>query len=224
MNFFNDRELALRLKNNQVPSKERFLYLIIQIILLFSVYYIGVIFIISIISMLSNLSLHELLPPNSLNKLDMSVAHLKASYDKPLSELMPPDSLKKLDMFVSSIKEYYKTPIKETPVYQSIHYNSFYTELISLPLIQDIICVLGIVICYKTNKAGDDKEFIERIICLGLPVGIRAFVFYILFMLTVEISLLILHIHIPYEYKHYGIFYLIYTYWRLNTSIKIASH
>ena len=28
MNFFKDKELALRFKNNEVPSKERFSYLI----------------------------------------------------------------------------------------------------------------------------------------------------------------------------------------------------
>ncbi|MES2252202.1 MAG: hypothetical protein V4482_00755 [Pseudomonadota bacterium] len=33
MNFFKDRELALRLKNNQVSSKERFGYLLITMIL-----------------------------------------------------------------------------------------------------------------------------------------------------------------------------------------------
>jgi hypothetical protein len=33
MNFFKDKELALRFKNNEVPSKERFWYLLIYLTL-----------------------------------------------------------------------------------------------------------------------------------------------------------------------------------------------
>ncbi|MFU7502049.1 MAG: hypothetical protein ACE1S7_00930 [Candidatus Tisiphia sp.] len=37
--------------------------------------------------------------------------------------------------------------------------------------------VIGTIICYNTNKAGDDKEFIERCICIGFPVMIRTLVY-----------------------------------------------
>ncbi len=49
MNFWNDRELALRFRNNEVPSKEQFLYLILSIIINYlliteSTYYINIIY------------------------------------------------------------------------------------------------------------------------------------------------------------------------------------
>lgn len=39
-----------------------------------------------------------------------------------------------------------------------------------------IITLLGILWCYKTNRQGDNKDFIIRMICLGLPIGIRILV------------------------------------------------
>lgn len=33
---------------------------------------------------------------------------------------------------------------------------------------------LGTILCYRTNMAGDGKEFIERFICLGFPVGTQS--------------------------------------------------
>ena len=39
-----------------------------------------------------------------------------------------------------------------------------------------IIPIVGIIICYKSNRINDNVNFIERIICLSLPIGIRIFV------------------------------------------------
>ena len=39
-----------------------------------------------------------------------------------------------------------------------------------------ILVALGIIVCYKANKGGDNKEFIDRFICLSWPIGIRIFV------------------------------------------------
>jgi hypothetical protein len=36
-----------------------------------------------------------------------------------------------------------------------------------------IVTIVGTIWCYKVNKAGDNSEFIDRYICLSLPVGVR---------------------------------------------------
>lgn len=41
------------------------------------------------------------------------------------------------------------------------------------------ITLLGIILCYKANKKGDNKEFIDRFICLSWPIGVRLFVIFI---------------------------------------------
>src|SRR5262245_51957698 len=99
MNFIKDRELALRFKNNAVPSNERLLYLLI--------------FIIFMTAMSST--------------------------------------------FV--INNFYSGQTNQWDIY---------TDLSMI-----IMNFLGTLICYKTNKSGDNKEFIERYISIGFPVGIR---------------------------------------------------
>ena len=37
----------------------------------------------------------------------------------------------------------------------------------------------GVYYCYKSNAAGDNKDFIVRVICIGLPVMVRVLVFFI---------------------------------------------
>jgi hypothetical protein len=39
--------------------------------------------------------------------------------------------------------------------------------------IQILITSLGILLCYQSNKKGDNKYFIERMICLSLPIFFR---------------------------------------------------
>jgi hypothetical protein len=67
---------------------------------------------------------------------------------------------------------------------------------------------------------GDDKEFLERFISLSFPIVIRscliAIPFYIIDSLLPENAFMQL-IDMPY------LAFLAYFYWRLNTSIKIAS-
>ncbi len=40
------------------------------------------------------------------------------------------------------------------------------------------VTVWGIYHCFIINKQGDNKNFIERFICLGFPVGVRILVFF----------------------------------------------
>ncbi|MDD2325089.1 MAG: hypothetical protein PHW63_03630 [Alphaproteobacteria bacterium] len=102
MNFFNDKNLGLRLKEGKVSSKEKFLYLL------------AFVFISSIF--LSYTFLSYTLPEN-INMWDT------------------------------------------------------YTDIAEL-----LINLFGTFWCYRTNRSGDDKDFIERFICIGFPIGVQAIV------------------------------------------------
>jgi len=65
----------------------------------------------------------------------------------------------------------------------SIILYSFLGMLVSL-----LIIFFGIYKCYQVNKSGDNVNFIERFICLSLPVGIRVCAFSIL-LLVISIFL-----------------------------------
>jgi hypothetical protein len=54
------------------------------------------------------------------------------------------------------------------PAQPSLQYGDFIRTVIF-----SIITAIGIVVCYKANSRGDDKEFVERFICLSLPIGVR---------------------------------------------------
>ena len=41
------------------------------------------------------------------------------------------------------------------------------------------ISIIGLFYCYKININGDNKEFIVRVMCIGLPVLIRLVIFFI---------------------------------------------
>ena len=45
--------------------------------------------------------------------------------------------------------------------------------------------VWGIYYCYKINSEGDNKDFIIRVMCIGLPVAIRVLVFLIPIILLI---------------------------------------
>ncbi len=91
------------------------------------------------------------------------------------------------------------------------------------------ITILGTIACYQSNKSGDDKEFIERYISIGFPVAIRTLLILIPVMIIfygfVEF---IRKEEIPDTSSMYdlvlNIGFMIYFYWRLNSSIKLASN
>lgn len=39
--------------------------------------------------------------------------------------------------------------------------------------------IWGILYCHEANEEGDGKNFIERFICIGVPVGVRVMVFFL---------------------------------------------
>jgi|SRR5579883_1918726 len=92
-----------------------------------------------------------------------------------------------------------------------------------------MIVIVGTIFCYRSNKSGDDQEFIERYICIAFPTGIRTF------LIMLPIGLLFYGMiaffrkeGIPESTSIYDLIwqsiFLGYFYWRLNSLIKIASH
>ena len=82
--------------------------------------------------------------------------------------------------------------------------------------------IAGTIWCYRANKAGDDKEFIERYVCISLPVLIKAFALLMLGMLV-----LLWTMEIPEETTVYDLVLsgmsMVYFYWRLRQSITLAA-
>lgn len=150
MSLFKDKVLALRLKNNEVSSTERFFYLLIFMLLV---------------------TFADLIPEKNTNQWDTYI-----------------------NIF------------------------NFFSMTICL------------IICHNTNKSGDDKNFIERYICLNIPVAIRAIIIGlpIAFIMTIIVKA-IGYSHL--KIKEIEMFILTYTIivdlyciFRLNSIIKIASH
>jgi hypothetical protein len=91
------------------------------------------------------------------------------------------------------------------------------------------IAILGTDACYHSNRSGDNKEFIERYICIGFVTSIRLGLILIpLAFLAHGLVNALTEDGLPHETGLYDlIFYapfLGYFYWRLNNLIKIAAH
>lgn len=94
-----------------------------------------------------------------------------------------------------------------------------------------IITVVGTILCYKANKAGDNHDFITRYICLCVPIGIKAV---LIMSLTIVVFILL---EIMFEFgileentKKADIFevmlvtvFLIYIYWNLVKHFELAA-
>ncbi len=64
-----------------------------------------------------------------------------------------------------------------------IEMSSYVPELPSLTRLVEsssvfLATILGTMYCYKTNREGDNSDFIDRFICLYLPIFIRLMVFF----------------------------------------------
>ena len=65
--------------------------------------------------------------------------------------------------------------------YDGSTYNSY--DLLN-SVLSILITVIGTYYCFKINSSGDNKDFIVRMILLGLPVGARVVVIFIPLMLV----------------------------------------
>lgn len=59
-------------------------------------------------------------------------------------------------------------------------------------LIAILAIFFGTYICYKVNKSGDNVNFVERFICLSLPIAIKIFLLWVLVVILTVVSAFIL--------------------------------
>lgn len=57
--------------------------------------------------------------------------------------------------------------------------------------------LIGLYVCCHTNRKGDNKSFIERIVCLSFPIGIRMIVYLALFSVFLFIGTMICAFYKP---------------------------
>ena len=106
---------------------------------------------------------------------------------------------------------------------------------ILISFISLFIIFLGVYKSYEVNNMGDGKNFLERFICLSLPVGIRILVLSVLVILILTIiSAMVYGIEESQSDKSilydktfiYSIVFILYTlfYWRVYIHMKWISH
>lgn len=95
-----------------------------------------------------------------------------------------------------------------------------------------VISIFGVYYCYKINSSGDNKDFIVRVMCIGLPVMIRVLVVMIpVFIVGGALESVFLYPEsldeetfesTPMQVVSMSIFIAAY-YWYLSTKIKAVS-
>lgn len=85
--------------------------------------------------------------------------------------------------------------------------------------------IAGIMACHDINKAGDNRGFIERMICLGFPVSVRTLILNL--VLTLPSVLAIKKLALPFTEGHVSVIAAvvgnIYFYWRLYRDFEICA-
>jgi hypothetical protein len=61
------------------------------------------------------------------------------------------------------------------PVFSETTPYNLYSAINTITLL--IVSIWGVYYCYKVNEAGDNKDFILRVMCIGLPVVVRVLAF-----------------------------------------------
>jgi len=139
-----------------------------------------------------------------------------------------------------SEREKFKYYITSTLLYEllilvtSFSARTFSAVEIFLSLLSIAILFFGTYQSYRVNQKGDGLNFIERFICLSLPIGIKIIVWYFLGMIIFFIVMILLGGRSS-ELNDYGtfwgLFYLVTSfsayilcYWRIYVHIKWISH
>jgi len=92
-----------------------------------------------------------------------------------------------------------------------------------MSLFSIIATIVGTYICYRTNQNGDGVKFIERYICLGVPLSIKILVLLIVAALLFAILMGVQEDTTILDSAVVIVITIIY-YWRLNVHIKSISH
>jgi len=103
---------------------------------------------------------------------------------------------------------------------------------LSESIIVILITVLGTIWCYQTNKSGDNQEFIDRFICLTLPILVRIFVIFLLiFSLYMTIGFLLFGDSFDKFTEKtnwidvgFTICFEFYYYWKLSNAISLVAN
>jgi hypothetical protein len=65
----------------------------------------------------------------------------------------------------------------------------FSTESLLSTAVNLTVAIIGVILCYRVNRSGDNTEFVGRMICLGWPIGVRLVVtFSAMFLLIGSIT------------------------------------
>lgn len=65
---------------------------------------------------------------------------------------------------------------------------SFYWYFLIIPIVSLLIKGYGIILSYKINSKGDDKRFLERVMCLLFPIAIRMAILLIFIKFLVSVT------------------------------------
>lgn len=95
------------------------------------------------------------------------------------------------------------------PSNKSLADNNPIIDIITV-IIDVTIVIIGILFCYNANRLGDNKNFIDRMICLSIPISFRISCIYIIFRLLAIPVVYILFPQISNE-----LFYLYFNLYRL---------
>jgi hypothetical protein len=136
------------------------------------------------------------------------------------------DQKEKMKYFVIFMLSTYV--IFDLSLYMQEDYSSNY---FILSLADTGLMMIAVYLCYRINRDGDDSEFIDRFVCLSLPIAIR-FIFAIFGFL---LGLVILSVIIGDSFDPWaeegslleGIEILLFEilfYWRIWVAMKWASH
>ena len=94
-----------------------------------------------------------------------------------------------------------------------------------------LMTVAGTIWCYRVNKDGDNQEFVDRFICLSLPILVRLF---LLFLLIYSLYMTLGFALFGDEFEKitentnwidvgFTLFFELYFYWRLSKAIGAAA-
>ena len=96
---------------------------------------------------------------------------------------------------------------------------------ITADILDLIVTIIGTIFLYRTNADGDNREFIERYVCIGFQVTVQVVILILFVILTIELTT---QDGLPEETSVYDLMIsvvsYVYFYFRLYQSIKIASH
>lgn len=54
------------------------------------------------------------------------------------------------------------------------------------PFIEMIVIAIGVLLCYKVNRLGDNKEFVDRMVCLSWPISCRINVLRVILLCIID--------------------------------------